>query len=113
MTTYDPTDDESRDRLDQEHERGPVTVYELACYRLGLHAGESGLTGADFDRVRLPIMGGCEVCHATVAAYNACPSRTGFLRCASGCIAGEGWDTADEANRAIFPEEYAWQGVGR
>jgi hypothetical protein len=53
----------------------------------------------------LPILGGCEICEATVAAYNACPSKTGFLRCKNGCIEDEGWETVEEANRAIFESE--------
>ena len=75
-----------------------ITILELANHILGRQAE----TGADFERVGLPMIGGCEVCHATVAAYNACPSRSGYLRCADGCIDDLGYNTVEEANQAIF-----------
>jgi len=78
--------------------RTPVTILELATYRLG----RSASTGQDFDDADLPIMGGCEICGATVSAYNACPSKTGNIRCKEGCIADLGYVTVQEANRAVF-----------
>lgn len=66
-----------------------LTVLDIASAKLGREARN----GADFDEVGLPIMGGCEVCGATVAAYNACPTRTGYLRCASGCVDDLGFRT--------------------
>jgi hypothetical protein len=114
MSIYEPEDDESRARLDDEPEavgaHGPVTILQLALYRLGLPADHPGsLDGAQFEGVGLPIMGGCERCHASIAAYNAHPSLTGFLQC-SDCIADLGYATVEEANRAIFPGEYVWVG---
>jgi hypothetical protein len=83
----------------------PITVLDLATFRIGRPAS----TGGDFAEAGLPLFGGCAVCGASVAAYNACPSRSGYLKCASGCIGEDGWDTVEEANRAIFetPEECA------
>ena len=75
-----------------------VTILELATFRLGREARN----GADFEEAELPIMGGCQCCGATVAAYNACPSTSGYLRCAGGCIGEDGFATAREANDALF-----------
>ena len=80
----------------------PITIAELADYRLGRKAS----TGQDFIDAELDIMGGCQVCGASLAAYNACPSKTGFWRCANGCIYNEGWETVEEANADIFESEY-------
>lgn len=77
-----------------------VTVHQLAAYRRGEDPPE--WTMGDYERLDLPMLGGCEVCGASIAAYNACPSKTGFLRCANGCIADQGWDTAPEADVEVF-----------
>lgn len=79
-----------------------ITIYELAGHRLH-QPDATKLTGADFEEAGLPILGGCEVCAATVAAYNACPSQSGYLRC-TGCIGTDGWDTVEDADRALFGE---------
>jgi hypothetical protein len=76
----------------------PVTVLELAEHRLGRRP----VTGSDFDEAGLPIIGTCEACAATIAAYNACPTTTGYLRCATGCSAGVGYETAAAADAAVF-----------
>ena len=77
-----------------------ITVLQLAEYRLSRPA----VTGSDFEEAGLPMLGGCEVCHASIAAYNACPSTSGYIRCASGCIGDSGWTSVEEANHAIFEE---------
>lgn len=77
-----------------------VTVMELATHRLGRDA----TTGQDYIDARLPMMGGCYVCEASIAAYNAYPSQIGFLMCGDD-IGGDGWDTVEEANKAIFGED--------
>lgn len=79
----------------------PITTLALAEHRLGRRAA----TGSDFEEAGLPITGGCEICQASIAGYNSCPSRSGWLRCATGCIADEGFATAAEANAAIFGAE--------
>lgn len=79
----------------------PITILQLAEHRLGREA----VTGSDFEEAGLPMLGGCQVCAATIAAYNACPSRSGYIRCAAGCIGDSGWTTVEEANRDIFEGE--------
>src|SRR5438309_8802724 len=79
----------------------PITLLQLAEYRLGRKAR----TGQDFEDAGLPMVGGCEICHATVSAYNACPSKSGNIRCLNGCIGEMGWDTVEQADRDIFPDD--------
>jgi hypothetical protein len=74
----------------------PVTVLECAEHILG----REPQNGGDFEKAGLPIMGGCEVCGASIAAFNACPSKTGFLRCKNGCIADQGYTSAEEFVKA-------------
>jgi len=86
--------------MGEDPEPQPVTIYDLACYRLDMPDADS-LNGADFDRAGLAIMGECEVCHATLAAYNGCPSKTGYWRCTD-CIDDQGWHSIEEADHDIF-----------
>lgn len=76
----------------------PITVLELATHRLGRDAR----TGDDFAEASLPILGGCCVCGATVGAHNSCPSKSGYLKCRTECIGDDGWESVEEANKAIF-----------
>jgi hypothetical protein len=78
----------------------PITVLMLAEFILGREAR----TGQDFADAGLPMLGGCELCGATIAAYNASPSRSGYLRCAEGCIGDLGFDTVEAAAYFLFPE---------
>jgi hypothetical protein len=75
-----------------------VTIMELAEHRLGREAR----FGSDFEEAGLSIMGGCAVCGATLGAFNGCPSKSGYWKCASGCIADDGYATVEEANAALF-----------
>lgn len=53
----------------------------------------------DYADVGLALLGSCKSCHATVAAYNAYPSRDGWWRCAD-CITDDlGFPTVDEFER--------------
>jgi hypothetical protein len=77
----------------------PITISQLADFILGKPAE----TGQDFQDLGLPMLGGCEVCHASIACYNACPSKTGYLRCRQ-CIGNLGYATLEEAKADLFPE---------
>jgi hypothetical protein len=83
----------------------PVTIHELALHRLELPTSTTELNGAQFAEAGLAILGGCEVCRATLAAYNACPSKSGYWRCLNGCIGDAGWDDVAQASRDIFESE--------
>jgi len=77
-----------------------VTILELAEHR-GARRVDDRINGGEFYRVGVDIMGGCSGCHATLAAYNAYPSKRGFWMCAD-CIGDSGYATVVEANAAIF-----------
>lgn len=89
-----------------------ITVLELAQFRGAKETADGGYTMGSIEDTGLPFMGGCGRCGATVAAYNAAPSKRGYLMCAEGCVGSEGFDSVEEANRFIFPQEYEWQGCG-
>lgn len=81
-----------------------ITIQELAFHR-GLKTDSDGSysLGA-IEAVGLAMLGGCEHCEASIAAYNAYPSRSGSWRCED-CIGDSGYDTAGEANRDIFGQD--------
>ena len=81
-----------------------VTILELAYHRLGITRSPRVLNGADFESVGLQIMGGCERCGASIAAYNAHPSKTGFWRCGM-CIGELGYDSVEAADAALEDEK--------
>ncbi len=67
----------------------PITILDYVKSAVGdkdLYTAEDCLaSGVD-------IIGGCQICGATIAAYNAYPSTTGYWRCA-GCIGQDGFAT--------------------
>lgn len=80
-----------------------VTILELAKYR-GLQVSEDeSFSMGDINAVGLEIMGGCEICQASIACYNAYPSRSGYWRCED-CIGDEGYETVETASAAIFED---------
>lgn len=76
----------------ETEKRKPLSLCDAAEAILGYRAS----TGEDFEKAGLPMIGGCEVCGACVAAYNAGPSRTGSIRCLAGCIDGVEFWTVEE-----------------
>ena len=88
-----------------------ITVLELAIFRGAKELPNGTFTTREIERVGLPFMGGCGECGACIAAYNAAPSKLGYLMCSNGCIGSNGYATCEEANLSIFPEEYEWKGV--
>lgn len=68
-----------------------VTIFDIALSRGVKESENGGISLGEFYRVGLPMMGGCQRCGACIAAYNACPSTTGYLQCASGCIGEDGF----------------------
>lgn len=77
-----------------------MTALEIAtilCSREGLPEPK---TGEDFAAVGIPILGGCQRCGATIAAYNAHPQKNGFWACgdcnADPIITMDDWEVAVE-----------------
>ena len=70
----------------------PVTILDCAIARGAKPDDDGSFTMGDIKDVGLPFFGGCQVCHASIACYNAFPSRTNYLRCRS-CIGDLGFAT--------------------
>jgi hypothetical protein len=82
----------------------PITVLD---YTKSIIGEKDTYTTDDFARAGVDILGGCEYCGATLAAYNAYPSKSGYWRCA-GCIGSDGFPTVEnfvshesQADRAV------------
>jgi hypothetical protein len=98
---------------DESEQINCITVLDLAKFR-GVKEDETGgITMGAFEDVGLPFFGGCQHCSAQIAPYNACPTKNGLLTCLDCVREEDGFETVEEANRAIFPGEYAWLGVNR
>lgn len=52
-------------------------------------------TAEDFAKAGVEMIGGCQTCAATLAPYNAYPSRSGYWRCAD-CIGDDGFSTVED-----------------
>lgn len=92
----------------EDEERRPVTVLDVARARLasnGVEVGDS-VKISDILSVGLHAFGGCARCEASLAAYNAHPSRTGYWMCGD-CIGGDGFETVGD-----FEEFLAMQDEG-
>lgn len=74
----------------------PITILDLATFRLE----REPVTGEDFAAASLAIMGGCADCHATIAAYNAHPSKRGVWLCED-CVGDDGWMNVAKADAEI------------
>ena len=83
-----------------EEQVKPVSIYELASHVLGREA----TNGADYEELGLPMMGGCADCHASIAAFNSYPSKTGYLMCKD-CIGDSGWTDLETAHREVFADD--------
>ena len=81
-----------------------ITILDLAIH-LGAKEVQGSITAEEIERVGLPFMGGCYCCGATIAAYNACPSKNGYLKCLNGCIDDTGYATVEEAKADLFDKE--------
>jgi len=87
--------------LCEQPEPEPVTVMALATHRLGRPA----TSGADYEEAGVPMIGGCQTCGATVAAYNSHPTKTGYISCRDCMTPALGWPTAEEAWAAMEADD--------
>jgi hypothetical protein len=77
-----------------------TTIWDLALHR-GIKLDDDGSANADqFHAVGLAMIGGCVRCEATIAAYNACPTKTGFWMCKD-CVGGDGFNSCEECEEWI------------
>ena len=70
----------------------PITIFD---YVKSVAGEKAEYTAEDFISNGVAMVGGCEICHAMLAAYNAYPSKSGYWRCAD-CIGGTGFATIEE-----------------
>jgi hypothetical protein len=70
----------------------PITILDYVKSRIG---EKDSYSAEDFNSTGVDIMGGCEGCVATLAAYNAYPSRSGYWRCAD-CVGSTGFATVED-----------------
>lgn len=77
----------------------PVTPVTILDYVRSV-TGKDRPSGVDHYRAGVDILGGCEICHATIASYNAYPCRSGWWRCAD-CIADLGYATVGEFTASL------------
>lgn len=88
-------------------ERGcnTVTIWDVAKSR-GVKEDENGsISGDEFIKVGLPMWGGCCICQASIAAYNAHPGKGGYLIC-SDCVTPEsGFLTTEEFEKWCEDED--------
>lgn len=67
----------------------PITILDYVKSVVG---EKDQYTADDFYSNGVDLLGGCERCHATIAAYNAYPATSGYWRCAD-CIGDDGYAT--------------------
>lgn len=63
-----------------------VSVLGIAQAR-GVQAEAGRISAGEFARLGLPLISGCERCHATLGPGDAYPTRTGFIQCGD-CLEG-------------------------
>lgn len=74
-----------------------ITVLDVAVARGAKQGADGSINGGEFHRLGLPFFGGCLHCHASIAAYNAYPTKTGYLMCKDCCESSEqGYSTVEE-----------------
>ena len=97
--TKDSNDSDPSERWNPK----PITIHQLAVHRGLKTQPDRSYSGADIGAVGLALLGGCAGCGATIAAYNAHPSKSGVWLCGD-CVGDHGYATVEAANSAIFGE---------
>jgi len=93
-------DDDSTEYGDEEPPiRLYITMLDVAQARGVREESDGTIIGDEFARVGVPLLGGCEGCHATLGVYNAFPDKSGYWRCAD-CL-GEGFETVEDFEASV------------
>ena len=81
----------------------------VSCLDVAIEKGakqENGsICGSEFDRLGIPMLGGCNICGETIGAYNAFPSKDGFLKCRSCIHIAGGFTSAKEMENFKYEED--------
>jgi len=72
-----------------------ITILDVAIARGAKADTEGYIDGEEFARVGLSIIGGCAWCGATIAAYNALPTKLRYWGCVD-CASHQGFETVAE-----------------
>ena len=75
----------------------PITILDYVKSKAG---EKDSYPASDFFAAGVDILGGCEICAATIAAYNAYPSKSGYWRCGD-CITDIGFATVQEFEASL------------
>jgi hypothetical protein len=67
-------------RLDWADGNAPMTVLKLAV-AMGAKIEPSEELGKELQKYGFAMIGGCMICAATIACYNAYPSKDGYWKC--------------------------------
>jgi hypothetical protein len=70
----------------------PITILD---YVKSVTGEKTIYTVEDFATAGVDTLGGCQICGATLAPYNAYPSTSGYWRCAD-CIGDSGFTTIEK-----------------
>jgi hypothetical protein len=70
----------------------PITILD---YVKSIVGEKTIYTVEDFSSAGVEMLGGCEICGATIAPYNAYPALSGYWRCAD-CIGDTGFASIEE-----------------
>jgi hypothetical protein len=76
----------------------PITIVD---YVKSIVGDKPAYHAEDFTSNGVAMLGGCELCYAVLAGYNAYPSRSGYWRCADH-IGGTGYATIAEFKASVF-----------
>lgn len=82
----------------------PITILQVAESRGVEESKDGSISMAAFHKVGLEMFGGCCLCEASIAAYNAYPSRAGFWKCGD-CIDDDGYETTEDFNASELDAE--------
>lgn len=81
----------------------PITILDYVKSKAG---EKDTYTGQDCADAGVQMIGGCQICAATIAIYNAYPSTSGYWKCAD-CIGDSGFPTV-EAFGTATPSAAVW-----
>ncbi|MGH3177766.1 MAG: hypothetical protein ACRDPF_28305 [Streptosporangiaceae bacterium] len=79
----------------------PITILDYVRTVVG---DKDTYSAEDFSRNGVGMTGGCQLCAATIACYNAYPSTSGYWRCAD-CIGHDGFATVADFKACTFTVE--------
>ena len=76
----------------------PITILDYVKTVVG---DKDTYSAEDFSLNGVGMTGGCQLCAATIACYNAYPSTSGYWRCAD-CIGQDGFATVADFKAHTF-----------